>query len=67
MPYASAEKQQPLRAYIQMSIITIMASGSDTTTTAAAAAAAADFSKNIPNVLSLTKRSQLESRIGNVL
>jgi len=60
MPYASAEKQQPLRAYIQMSIITIMASGSDTT-------AAADFSKNIPNVLSLTKRSQLESRIGNVL
>jgi len=65
MPYASAEKQQPLRAYIQMSIITIMASGSDTTTTAAAAAA--DFSKNIPNVLSLTKRSQLESRIGNVL
>jgi len=59
MPYASAEKQQPLRAYIQMSIITIMASGSDTT--------AADFSKNIPNVLSLTKRSQLESRIGNVL
>jgi len=64
MPYASAEKQQPLRAYIQMSIITIMASGSDTTTTAAAAA---DFSKNIPNVLSLTKRSQLESRIGNVL